>query len=103
MRAMCVSAGELGYNVSDGTEQIIALEGPEPNAGLRKALERQGVWRHVLRPGHAKNRSLVRLTLNSGLTAAQLAQIIAACAAVREQLDWQNWSSTRRLRKLALV
>ncbi|MYM38465.1 alpha-hydroxyketone-type quorum-sensing autoinducer synthase [Duganella qianjiadongensis] len=97
---------QLGFNVSDGSEQIIALEaGPEPQTlALRKALERHGVYGAMFcAPATAKNRSLVRLTLNSGLSAAQLAQIIAGCAAVREELDWQNWSSTRRLHRLALV
>ena len=97
---------QLGLNVSDGTEQIIALEaGLEPHTlALRKALERHGVYGAMFcAPATAKNRSLVRLTLNSGLSGAQLEQIIAACAAMREDLDWHNWSSTRRLRKLALV
>lgn len=97
---------QLGFNVSDGTEQIIALEaGAEPHTlALRKALERHGVYGAMFcAPATARNRSLVRLTLNSGLSAAQLEQIIAACAAVREELDWQNWSSTRRLHRLALV
>jgi len=103
---VCGELAQLGFNVSDGTEQIIALEaGQEPHTlALRKALERHGVYGAMFcAPATAKNRSLVRLTLNSGLNAAQLEQIIGACAAVREELDWQNWSSTRRLHKLALV
>ncbi|MEJ7806471.1 MAG: hypothetical protein WKG03_11210, partial [Telluria sp.] len=65
--ARTVRAGlaELGYNVDDGTEQIIALEaGPEPKTlVLRKALERRGIYGAVFcAPATAKNRSLVRLT-----------------------------------------
>jgi CAI-1 autoinducer synthase len=96
----------LGYNVGDGSEQIIALEpGPEPKTlALRKLLEKHGVYGAMFcAPATPKNRSLVRLTLNAGLDAAQLARIVAACAAIRDQVDLENWSSTRRLRRLALV
>ncbi|HAT34050.1 MAG TPA: quorum-sensing autoinducer synthase [Janthinobacterium sp.] len=96
----------LGYNVNDGSEQIIALEaGPEPKTlVLRKALERHGVVGAVFcAPATPKNRSLLRLTLNAGLDAAQVAQVLAACAAIREEVDLDGWSSTRRLRRLALV
>jgi CAI-1 autoinducer synthase len=54
-------------------------------------------------PATPKNRSLVRLTLNSGLDRAQLARIVHACDEIRGQVELENWSSTRRLRKLALV
>jgi CAI-1 autoinducer synthase len=97
---------ELGYNVSDGTEQIIALEaGPEPKTlALRKALERRGVYGAVFcAPATAKNRSLVRLTLNSGLTDEQATQLLDACADMRAEVDLEGWSSTRRLRRLTLV
>jgi CAI-1 autoinducer synthase len=96
----------LGYNVSDGTEQIIALEpGPEPKTlALRKLLEKHGVYGAMFcAPATPKNRSLVRLTLNSALDRGQLARIVRACDEIRGQADLESWSSTRRLRKLALV
>lgn len=98
--------GALGYNVSDGSEQIIALEpGPEPRTlALRKLLERRGVIGAMFcAPATPKNRSLLRLTLNSGLDRTQLDRIVHACDEIRAQVDLDNWSSTRRLRKLALV
>ena len=98
--------GALGYNVGDGSEQIIALEaGPEPKTlALRKLLETHGVYGAMFcAPATPKNRSLVRLTLNSGLQRAQLARIVQACDDIRGQVDLENWSSTRRLRRLALV
>ena len=98
--------GALGYNVSDGCEQIIALEpGPEPRTlALRKLLEQHGVYGAMFcAPATPKNRSLVRLTLNSGLNRVQLARIVHACDEIRHQVDLESWSSTRRLRKLALV
>lgn len=97
---------ELGYNVDDGSEQIIALEaGPEPKTlALRKALERRGVYGAVFcAPATAKNRSLVRLTLNSGLTSHQISRLLDACDDMRKEVDLDSWSSTRRSRRLTLV
>ena len=97
---------ELGYNVDDGTEQIIALEaGPEPKTlVLRKALERRGIYGAVFcAPATAKNRSLVRLTLNAGMTGDDIARLLDACADMRDEVDMDSWSSTRRLRRLTLV
>lgn len=98
--------GALGYNVSDGSEQIIALEpGPEPKTlALRKLLETQGIYGAMFcAPATAKNRSLVRLTLNSGLDRSHMARIVQACDDIRPHIDLENWSSTRRLNRLALV
>lgn len=96
----------LGYNVSDGTEQIVALEaGGEPaTLALRQALERHGIYGAMFcAPATAKNRSLVRLTLNAGLRQDECERVLAACAAIRDEVGLASWPSTRRLRKLALV
>ncbi|MET0320671.1 MAG: alpha-hydroxyketone-type quorum-sensing autoinducer synthase [Duganella sp.] len=98
--------GALGYNVSDGSEQIIALEaGPEPKTlALRKLLERRGVYGAMFcAPATPKNRSLVRLTLNSGLDRTQMRRIVDACEDIRALADVDNWSSTRRLHRPALA
>ncbi|MES2129096.1 MAG: alpha-hydroxyketone-type quorum-sensing autoinducer synthase [Pseudomonadota bacterium] len=95
----------LGYNIDDGSEQIIALEaGPEPKTlALRKALEKRGVYGAVFcAPATPKNRSLVRLTLNAGMGDEDIARLLEACADMREEVDLPNWSSSRRSR-LALV
>ncbi|MFL6659411.1 MAG: alpha-hydroxyketone-type quorum-sensing autoinducer synthase [Massilia sp.] len=97
---------ELGYNVDDGTEQIIALEaGPEPKTlVLRKALEKRGIYGAVFcAPATPKNRSLVRLTLNAGLDDTQIERLLEACADMRDEVDLDGWSSTRRSRRLTLV
>ncbi|GJJ04456.1 CAI-1 autoinducer synthase [Duganella rhizosphaerae] len=89
----------LGYNVGDGSEQIIALEaGTEPcTLVLRKALEEQGIYGAVFcAPATAKNRSLVRLTLNAGLTDIEMDKLLAVCADIRERVALSSWSSTRR-------
>jgi CAI-1 autoinducer synthase len=97
---------ELGYGVGDGSEQIIALEaGLEPKTlRLRKALEARGIYGAVFcAPATAKNRSLVRLSLNSGLSSAQIAKLIDACADMRSEVDLDNWSSTQRKQRLRLI
>ena len=97
---------ELGYNVADGSEQIIALEaGPEPKTlVLRKALEKRSIYGAVFcAPATAKNRSLVRLTLNSGMDDSQIARLLEACADMRGEVDLDGWSSSRRSRRLTLV
>jgi CAI-1 autoinducer synthase len=96
---------DLGYNVDDGSEQIIALEaGPEPKTlALRKALEKRGIYGAVFcAPATAKNRSLVRLTLNSGLSYQDIERLLGACADMREEVGLENWPSTHR-RRLQLV
>jgi CAI-1 autoinducer synthase len=90
----------LGYNVSDGTEQIVSLEsGPEVQTlVLRRALQDNGVFGAVFcAPATAKNRSLVRFTLNSGLTDVEIARLIEVCAQIRDRVKFQDWPSTRRL------
>ena len=97
--------GELGFNIDDGSEQIIALEaGPEPKTlVLRKALERRGIYGAVFcAPATPKNRSLVRLTLNAGMNDGDIERLLAACADLREEVDLPSWSSSRRSR-LAVV
>lgn len=96
----------LGYNVSDGTEQIIALEaGPEPKTlVLRKALEQQGIYGAVFcAPATPKNRSLVRLTINSGLTEVEVQKILSVCESICEEVCLPTWSSTRRMNKNHMV
>jgi len=91
--------GELGYCIDDGTEQIIALEaGPEPKTlVLRKALESRGIQGAVFcAPATAKNRSLVRLTLNCNMDQRQIDKLVAACADMREEVDLPNWTSSWR-------
>ncbi|MEO6917684.1 MAG: alpha-hydroxyketone-type quorum-sensing autoinducer synthase [Collimonas sp.] len=90
----------LGYNVSDGSEQIIALEaGSEPMTQIaRKALEAEGIYGAVFcAPATPKNRALVRLTLNSGLTEVEIQRILEACASIRDHVRLADWSSSRRL------
>jgi len=98
-----VRLSELGYCIDDGTEQIIALEaGPEPKTlVLRKALEARGIYGAVFcAPATAKNRSLVRLTLNCGMTRTEIEKLVAACADMRREVDLENWSSSSRRKRM---
>lgn len=96
------SLTDLGYNVSIGTEQIIALEaGPEEKTLiLRNALQKREIFGAVFcAPATAKNKSMVRLTLNSGLTDMEIEHVINVCAEIREEVDLKNWPSSIRLKK----
>lgn len=90
---------ELGYNVSDSQSQIIALEaGLEYSTlCLREALEDFNVFGSVFcAPATPKKRSLLRLSVNAGLTVDDLTTVLHACERVRDQVGMWDWPSTRR-------
>ena len=68
---------------------------------LRKALEARGIFGAVFcAPATAKNRSLVRLTLNSGMSREEIEKLVAACADMRSEVDLDNWSSSSRRKRM---
>jgi len=90
---------ELGYPVSEGSEQIIGLEaGPEHKTRiLRDALQDNEIFGSVfLAPATPKNRSLVRLSVNSSITKDQLDMTVEACKKIRDHIGLKNWASVRR-------
>jgi CAI-1 autoinducer synthase len=90
---------DLGYNLNDSQSQIVALEaGPEQQTiVLRDALESRGIFGSVFcAPATAQNRSLVRLSINAALTVDELERIVDVCEAIRDEVDLDNWPSTRR-------
>ncbi|MFA6921216.1 MAG: alpha-hydroxyketone-type quorum-sensing autoinducer synthase [Gallionella sp.] len=92
---------ELGYNLNGSQSQIIALEsGTERQTiALRDALEDRGIFGSVFcAPATAKNRSLIRLSVNYALTQAELEHIVNVCRDIRVKTGMANWASTRRLR-----
>ena len=92
---------ELGYPIHQGSEQIIALEaGPEVDTlALRDALEERGVFGAVFcAPATSRNRSMVRLTLNAGLTDAELAHVEAVAREIAPRVKPQEWPIARRQR-----
>lgn len=80
---------DLGFNVGEGDAPIIALVAgtEERTAQLRAALEERDVFGAVFcAPATPKNRALVRLTVNCGLTRDELDRVIDVCAELRDDL-----------------
>jgi CAI-1 autoinducer synthase len=99
MRAVFES---LGYPIQHGSEQIIALEaGPEADTlALRDAMEERGVFGAVFcAPATSRNRSLLRLTLNSGLTDAEMQRVEDVAREVAPLVKPWEWAIARRNRK----
>lgn len=95
------SLSDLGYPIHQGSEQIISLEaGAEfDTLALRDALEEQGVIGAVFcAPATSRSRAMVRLTLNAGLTEAELAHVESAAKAVAPKVRPWDWPIARRNR-----
>jgi CAI-1 autoinducer synthase len=90
---------ELGYPVHQGTEQIIALEsGAEPATMiLRDLLEERGVFGAVFcAPATSRNRTMVRLTVSSALTEAELNHVLDVAAEIAPLTQPWEWPLARR-------
>ena len=98
-RRLRASLTWAGYPVYHGTEQIIALEaGTESDtSALRDQLEDAGIFGAIFcAPATGKNRAMVRLTLNSGLTEAELARVETVTAELAASLRPWDWPCARR-------
>jgi CAI-1 autoinducer synthase len=90
---------DLGYPVHQGTEQIIALEsGTEPATMiLRDLLEERDVFGAVFcAPATSRNRTMVRLTVSSALTEAEIDHVLAVAAEVAPIVKPWEWPLARR-------
>ncbi|MHA1057149.1 alpha-hydroxyketone-type quorum-sensing autoinducer synthase [Enterobacter mori] len=79
---------DAGYNVSGGTEQIIAVEiGFEKDVQtLQNKLYDKGIVGSVFcYPATAKNKAVIRLTINSGLSDIDLSRIVNGFRDVTQQ------------------
>jgi len=95
------SLSQLGYPIAHGCEQIIALEaGTEVNTlALRDALESRGIFGAVfVAPATARNRAMVRLTLNAALTDAELSHLERVAAEIAPLVRPWEWPIARRQR-----
>ncbi|MFC5500477.1 alpha-hydroxyketone-type quorum-sensing autoinducer synthase [Caenimonas terrae] len=95
------SLSDAGYPIHQGSEQIISLEaGLELDTlALRDALEAQGVIGSVFcAPATSRNRAMVRLTLNAGLTEAELSHVESAARVVAAKVKPWEWPIARRNR-----
>jgi CAI-1 autoinducer synthase len=91
---------ELGYPIHQGTEQIISLEaGTETDTlVLRDQLESNGVHGAVFcAPATSRNRAMVRLTLNSALTDAEMDHVAEVAKAIAPRVKPWDWPIARRL------
>lgn len=94
----------MGYPIHQGSEQIISLEaGAEfDTLALRDALEDQGVVGAVFcAPATSRGRSMVRLTLNAGLTDAEMSHVESAARTVAAVVKPWDWPIARRKRARA--
>jgi CAI-1 autoinducer synthase len=97
---------ELGYPIAHGSEQIIALEaGSEVDTlALRDTLEARGIFGAVfVAPATARQRAMIRLTLNAALTDAELNHLEAVAAEIAPQVCPWNWPIARRQNRQASV
>lgn len=92
---------DLGYPIQHGTEQIISLEaGTESDTLiLRDCLEERDVFGAVFcAPATARNRAMVRLTLHSSLTDAELSHVETVAREVARLVKPWDWPIARRAR-----
>jgi CAI-1 autoinducer synthase len=98
-RRLRASLSAMGYPVHQGTEQIIALEsGTEPaTMVLRDHLEERDVFGAVFcAPATSRNRTMVRLTLSSALTDAEIDHIEKVALEIVPLVNPQQWPIARR-------
>jgi CAI-1 autoinducer synthase len=85
---------QLGYDVSTGTEQIIALEpGLELlTLRLRDALQARGIFGSVFcAPATGLHRSLMRFSMNSDISDEEIERLIRACRDIRDEVKLKLW------------
>jgi CAI-1 autoinducer synthase len=93
----------LGYNLNGSASQIISLESgtEQQTLKLKDALEARGIFGSAFfAPATPKSRALVRFSINSDLTQAELDRIVEVCAEIRDIVDLENWPSSRRKRSV---
>lgn len=98
-RRLRSNLSDMGYPVHQGTEQIIALEsGTEPaTMVLRDALEEREVFGAVFcAPATSRNRTMVRLTLSSALTDAEVDHVEQVAQDIAPLVNPQQWPIARR-------
>jgi len=94
--------GALGYDIGPTETQIVPLvAGPEEQTVmLRRALESRGVIGAVFcAPATPKNRSLVRLSMASGIGEDEIEHVLEVCATIRDEVRPEEWPGARRARR----
>ncbi|MDB5779455.1 MAG: aminotransferase, class [Polaromonas sp.] len=100
-RRLRASLSSMGYPIHQGSQQIIALEtGTEPaTMVLRDQLEAHQIFGAIFcAPATSRNRAMVRLTLNAGLTGAEMDRIEDTARTLAPVLKPWDWPIARRAR-----
>ena len=100
-RRLRASLSDMGYPIHQGSQQIIALEaGTEPaTMVLRDHLEAGQVFGAIFcAPATSRNRAMVRLTLNAGLTESEMERIELTARQIAPILKPWDWPIARRAR-----
>ena len=100
-RRLRTSLSSMGYPIHQGSQQIIALEtGTEPaTMVLRDQLEAHQIFGAIFcAPATSRNRAMVRLTLNAGLTGAEMDRIEQTARMLAPVLKPWDWPIARRAR-----
>lgn len=100
-RRLRASLSEIGYPIHQGSQQIIALEtGTEPaTMVLRDHLEERQVFGAIFcAPATSRNRAMVRLTLNAGLTGSEMDRIEQTAKELAPVLKPWDWPIAKRAR-----
>ena len=103
-RRLRSSLADMGYPIHHGSEQIIALEaGSEPDTMvLRDHLEARNLFGAIFcAPATSRNRAMVRLTLNAGLTNLELERIETAAQEIAAIVKPWEWPIAKRARAAA--
>jgi CAI-1 autoinducer synthase len=97
---------DIGFPIHQGTEQIISLEAGTEAAAmvLRDELEARDVIGSIFcAPATSKNRAMVRLTLSSSLTGAEMDHVEHMAAEIAPIVQPWDWPIARRARTRALA
>lgn len=100
-RRLRASLSDMGYPIHQGSQQIIALESSTEPATmvLRDHLEERNVFGAIFcAPATSRNRAMVRLTLNAGLTESELDRIELTAREIAPILKPWDWPIARRAR-----
>ena len=100
-RRLRASLSSMGYPIHQGSQQIVALEtGTEPaTMVLRDQLEAHQIFGAIFcAPATSRNRAMVRLTLNAGLTGAEMDRIEQTARMLAPVLKPWDWPIARRAR-----
>ena len=100
-RRLRASLSGMGYPIHQGSQQIIALEtGTEPaTMVLRDQLEAHQIFGAIFcAPATSRNRAMVRLTLNAGLTEAEMDSLEQTARTLLPVLKPWDWPIARRAR-----